>query len=516
MTDEDRSGHAGHPGRHAHENEPEKGFLTDQEPLSDVLEPTEDILAQDVATAAVLAPPEADLSILDVRPPAGVPREYHFPAFERERLANGLTVLAAHLPGRPLLAAQLVLPGGGTVEPAELAGVTALAGRALTEGTARRDALEFVEAAERLGAELHADASWEALTCSLEVPRSRFGAALALLAEMALEPRFPADEVARLRDERLNDLLQARADPRRRAERVFPETIYAPETPYSRPLGGIDATVRGLDRDAVARRHALAVKAGSATLVVAGDLSGLTLLPLVEEHFFAWSVDGGGSPAPVQVRAHHAGPRVVLVDRPGSAQSEIRVGHIGVPRKTPDFHAIAVLNALVGGTFGSRLNRLLREELGYTYSIHSSFDMRRAAGPFAVRTGVETAVTVPAVVQTMAVLRRMHEAEVEARELETVRDYLVGVFPLRFEASAQVAAALASLTIFELPDDELDHYRPAIAAVQAAEVLEVARRHIRPDEASIVIVGDAAQVEAPLREADLGPLTLIPADAPVP
>lgn len=531
MTSESRPGHAGHPGRAADEEDPEKGFTTDQpieeedediDPLADQPPTGAAVLAAVEAPAAVHAPsavhaPVAagpDLSVLDVRPPPGKPREYRFPAFERARLANGLTVIHAHLPGRALLAAQLLFPGGAAAEPADQAGVTVLAGRAMPEGTRQRDAITFIESAERLGAELHADTTWEALSATLEVPRSRFGAALALLAEMVLEPAFPGQEVDRLRDERLNDLMQAWADPRRRAERVFPETIYALDAAYSRPLGGMHSTVRHLDRDAVAERHAAALDPRRATLIVAGDLAGLAIEKLAEEHFAAWQTTAPQPPEPVAT-PHPDGPRVVLVDRPGAPQSEVRIGHIGLPRQIPDFHALSVLNAILGGTFNSRLNRLIREERGYSYSIHSAFDLRRAAGPFAVRTAVETKVTVPAVVETLGVLRGMCEAEVGPDELQTARDYLVGVFPLRFEGAAQVAAALSGLVVFELPDDELDRYRPQVAKVEAADVLAAARSHVRPSDASIVIIGDAAQVEGELRSAELGELTIVPHDAPL-
>ena len=511
MSDESRAGHAGHPGRATHEEDPDRGFLTDQ-PLVDVDETTDDALQQESpAAAVVIAPTAPDLSVLDARPAPGPPREYHFPAFERARLANGLTVIHAHLPGRPLLAAQLVLLGGALVEPAARAGITALTGRALSEGTRRLNAIDFVEAAERLGAELHAEASWEALSASLEVPRSRFAPALALLAEMVLEPAFPADEVERLREERLNDLLQARADPRRRVERIFPETIFHPDAPYSRPLGGTELTVGDLARESVMERHAAALDPRAATLVVAGDLSGLDVPRLAEKHFAAMPA-GEPPPATPEVAPHPAGARVVLVDRPGAPQSEVRIGHLGLPRRTPYFHVVAVLNSLLGGTFGSRLNRRLREELGYTYGIHSAFDMRRATGPFVVRSGIQTEFTVPAIVEVLAVIRGMREAEVEPRELELVRDYLVGVFPLRFETAGAVAGALAGLATYELPDDELDRYRPAIAAVSAADVLDAARRHIQPDGLSIVVVGDAATVEEPLRAAELGRLTVVPAE----
>jgi zinc protease len=513
VSDESRAGHVGHPGFGAGEDDPEKGFITDQDPLADVIEDGSEVLTQEPPGAAVLTTHEPDLSVLDVRPTAGPPRDYHFPAFERMRLPNGLTLLVVDLPGRPLLAAQLLLPGGATAEPPELAGVTALTARALSEGTLRLQAVEFTEAAERLGAELHAETSWEALSCSLEVPRSRFAPALALLAEMVLEPRLPAEEVDRLREERLNDLLQARADPRRRAERVFPETIYDPASPYSRPLSGIDSTVRQIEREAVVERHTASLDPAGATLVVAGDLAGLDVARLAEERFSAWQPREAAQ-RDERALAHPAGARVVLVDRPGSAQSEVRIGHVGLPRRTPDFHAVAVLNGVLGGTFGSRLNRLLREQLGYTYGVHSSFEMRRAAGPFTVRTGVGTDVTVPAVVETMRVLRDIREEEAEPAEIELVREYLVGIFPLRFEGPAAVAAALAGLAVFELPDDELDRYRPGVSAVQAGDVLEAARRHVRPAEASIVIVGDAARVEEPLRAAELGALEVIGADAP--
>ncbi len=508
MTDER---HAGDPDR---EEDPRSGFLTDQDPEATDIDSETDPLLEAPAVATVLTPAGApDLATLAVRPVAGPPREYRFPRFERAQLDNGLTVVYAHVPGRPLLAAHLLLGGGATAERPEHGGVTVLTARALTEGTTGRDAVEFVESAERLGAEIHADASWEALAATLEVPRSRFGAALALLAEMVLQPALPEAEVERLRAERLNDLLQARADPRRRAERVFPETIYDPAAPYYRPLGGTDATVGQLDRAAVAERHAQALDPARATLIVAGDLTGLSVPELARENFGGWLGGAAGATGGIQASPHPDGPRVFLVDRPGSAQSEVRLGHVGLPRRTPDFHAVAVLNSILGGTFNSRLNRLIREEKGYTYAIHSSFEMRRAAGPFVVRAAVETAVTAPALVETLGVLRGLREAEVQPDELDAARDFLVGVFPLRFEAATQVAGALAGLVIHDLPDDELDNYRPAIADVSAAAVMAAAQSHVRPDELSVVVVGDAAKVEGPLREAGLGPLVMVPADS---
>ncbi|MCY7419751.1 MAG: insulinase family protein, partial [Chloroflexi bacterium] len=432
--------------------------------------------------------------------------------------ANGMTLISAHLPGRPLLVAHLLLDGegsGATGEPADQAGATVLMARAMTEGTANHDAVSLIEASERLGAEVSADAGWDSLAVSVDVPRSRLAPALALLAEVALQPSFPADEVERLREERLNDLLQARAEPRRRVERAFAETIYAEDAAYRRSMGGMEATVPGITRGVLVARHASVMRPSKATMLIAGDLSGIDVEGLVRESLGDWSEPSG--PAPIRGVVDSAVPgarRIVVVDRPGSPQSELRIGHLGVPRRDPDFHAISVLNALLGGLFGSRLNALLREEKGYTYGVHSSFDMRVGSGPFAVRTAVQTEFTVPSVVETLGELQRIREGLVTLDELTIARDYLVGVFPLRYETSGQVAGAIAGMVAHGLPDDEFDRYRPAIAAITAEQVLAAAQRHIRPEEASVVIVGDADAFVPALEAAGIGDVQVVREEVP--
>lgn len=459
----------------------------------------------------------SDAAWLDQRPVAGAPKEYRFPRFERTRLPNGLGLITVPLPGRPLIVGHLLFHGpaaGATGEPSERAGATVLMARAMTEGTRRRDAMELIEASERLGAEIVADAGWDSLAVSVEVPRSRLTPALELLAEVALQPSLPVAEVQRLREERLNDLLQAKAEPRRRVERAFAATLYAPGAAYARPQGGTEATVPTLDRPVLVARHEAIRDPRHATLVLAGDLSGIDPIDLATGALGGWSGATDASARSVDVRRHQVdepgpGGRVVVVHRPGSPQSELRIGHVGVGRRSDDFHAISVLNAILGGLFGSRLNALLREEKGYTYGVHSMFDMRVGAGPFAVRTAVQTEFTVPAIVDTMAELRRIGEAPVTQEELTTARDYLVGVFPLRYETSGQVAGAIAGLVAQGLPDDELDRYRPAVAAVSAEQVLAAARAHIRPAEVSVVMVGDADVFLADLEAADIGPVEVI-------
>lgn len=472
--------------------------------------------------------------VLSARPSPGTPREYRFPPFERTVLDNGLRVLTVELPGRPLVSANLVVRRGASDEPSELGGATVLAGRAATEGTENYPGLALVEAAERLGATLHADAGWEAFLGFVDVAGSRLGAALELLDELIERPTFDDADVARLRDERLNDLLQVRADARRRAEREFASTIYAPSSPYSRPLAGNEASVAGLDAAAVRKVHRALLDPTQAVLVIGGDLTGIDVVALADKAFGSFGAQASGSPAsgssasgrkpsappPPPAPAYAATtvdrPIVRLYHHPGAVQSELRIGHVGLARKTPDFHAIQLMATILGGLFNSRLQRNLREEKGFTYGIGAGFEMRRAPGPFAVRTAVETAVTVPSVVECLAELRRMRDTDVTDAELAAARDYLVGVFPLRFEVPEAVVASIGGLFSLDLPDDELATYRERMEAVTVADVRRVAEAYIHPERIAIVAVGDAGVVGKDLEAAGFGEFQEIREPLPVP
>lgn len=445
------------------------------------------------------------------RPTHGDPRPYQFPRFERVELDNGLGVVAAHLPGRMLVTASLVLPSGAVDEPAEQAGVTALMARSLSEGTKHHDAIGLTEATERLGASLHAETGWDGFSISVDVPAERLAQALQLAAELTTEPTFPARDVERLRDERLNDLLQARADPRRRADDGFVNTIYAAGTAYGRPSGGTEATVPNLDAAAVAALHARRLDPARMTLIIGGDLGavGGDVRGIADAAFGQWAPNpDADTPRKPTVEAARDGRIVRVIHRPGSVQTEIRVGHVGVPRLIPDFHAVSVMSAILGGLFNSRLNMKLREEKGYTYGASAGFDLRRGAGPFGARAAVNTEVTIPAVLDMLDELERMRATEVQATELSAARDFLIGVFPLRFETAGAVVGALSGLAVHELEIDELIGYRGRIEAVDIGAVAAAARAHLHVDAAAIVLVGDADAFGETLQAAGLGPVVI--------
>ena len=324
---------------------------------------------------------DSDSVVVAERPTTGTPRAYDFPRVDRTTLSNGIRVAVAAMPGRQLISATLVTRFGAADEPQRIAGALVMAARAFTEGTESRDAIELTEAAERLGASIHAEAGWDAVSISVDVPAARFEAALELLAEIARQPTFPDAEIERLRDERLNDLLQAKADPRRRAEEAFVATIYDGASPYRRPAGGTKDTVERLDRDAIVEVVGMALDPGRMSLIVGGDIDVAMVVPAAERLFGDWQAAGAA-----RIRrpedASAVGKRFVkVVHRPGAVQTEIRIGHPGVPRNNPDFHALSVMGAILGGLFNSRLNMSFlrrRDDAGGQFD--GGLAGRRAAG----------------------------------------------------------------------------------------------------------------------------------------
>jgi predicted Zn-dependent peptidase len=379
------------------------------------------------------------------RPEPGAPRSYDFPTVTGGRLPNGLSVLIADLPGRPLVSASMVVTGGAVEEPPEVAVATVLAARALTEGTERYDAIalsrrraprRLAPCRGRLG---RADRG-------VDVPRDR------LAAPRARSPRsspsdVPGREVERLRDERLNDLLQARADPRRRADEAFVETIYRPAARTTgRPADARDGR-RARTRPSSARLRARP-RSGRATLVVGGELAGSTS-PARRA-----PVRRGRRPARAARRdRRHAARRrrrSASSIRPGSVQTEIRIGHRGLPRRIPDFHAVSVMGAILGGLFNSRLNMKLREEKGYTYGAGAGFDLRRGPGPSRARPRSTRRSRSRRSSTSLAELDRMRDERVTDAELRAPRDFLVGVFPLRFETAGRRRRRAGGLVVHDL------------------------------------------------------------------
>jgi zinc protease len=443
------------------------------------------------------------------RPVAGAPRPYHFPSFERRALPNGMQVWMVPLPGATMTSAHLLFDAGAASEDEAHGGVAALTAHLLVTGTRRLDAAAFAEATERLGIEVSSESSWDSARAAFQSLPEHLESGIELLAEMVREPRFDPGEFARLKAERLNDILQTRSEPGRLADEMFLQQLYTTDTPYHRLSGGTPETVGTLTIDDVRSFHATRWRPRHSHLVVVGSIDTEAVMRAAQMRFGDWDGEGPGHRTFEPLR--RAGRRVVIVDRPGSVQSELRVGHTGIDRAHPRYFDAVVLGAMLGGVFGSRLNLRLREELGYTYGASARFDARRAAGPFTASAAVQTDVTADAIRELLGQLDRIRESAPEMAELREVRDFLVGVFPLRFETTGGVAGAMEPVAVYGLADDYWQTYRSNLEAVGPAEVHSAAVDLIRPDELLILAVGDASLIREAVTAAELGPLEVIPA-----
>lgn len=446
----------------------------------------------------------------DAPPDPGRIRPFEFPEVGSGELPNGLDLRVARLPRLPIVSVSVVLNAGEAWLGDDRAGLAVLAGDALEGGTERHPGAAFSEALERLGARFSVSTGWDATVASLSCHADRLGEAFPLLAEVIREPAFPEEEVGRVRAQRLAALEQRRKEPSKLAYDEAVRRIFAEGVPFARPKAGRRKAVAAVGPDDARAFVSEAFRPGDGGLVVAGDVGRGEMEELAERHFGGWSGEGRGRPD-FEAAPRSRRRRIVVVDRPGSVQSEIRMGHVGIHRTSEDYFPLLVFNTLLGGTFTSRLNQRLREERGFTYGIRSRFSARRRPGPFSISTAVETAVTAEAVSETLDVVEGLLDEGPTDEEVASARDYIVGVFPLRFETTGKVGSRIAELVVYGLPDDYHASYRDRVRAVDADAALEAGRRHLRPDEMAIVVAGAADEVRGPLEALDVGPVEVVSA-----
>ncbi|MCC6987966.1 MAG: insulinase family protein [Acidobacteria bacterium] len=432
------------------------------------------------------------------------------PAPQKFTLANGLRVWLLEQHEVPLVQANLVVLSGASADVPGQFGAAAMTAAMLDEGAAGKAALAIADEVEFLGATLSTSASFDASAVRLSTPAAKLGDALGLMAAVALTPDFPADELERLRTERLTGLLQARDDPASLVGLAFPRLLFGPEHRYGTSAGGTETSLKAMGVAELKTFHRSHYRPDNAVLIVVGDTTPAALRPLVDARFGTWKAEGpAATPFPVRASPQPGKRQIYLVDKPGAAQSQIRIGLVGVPRSTPDYIALDVLNTVLGGSFTSRLNTNLREKNGYSYGAASRFDMRRAAGPFFATSGVQTDKTAEALKEFFNELNAIL-TPVPADELARFKNYAALSFAGEFETSSQLAGKLEEVAVYGLPDDVFSKYVGAVQAVTSADLTRVAKQYLLLDRMAVVIVGDRATIEAPIRAAGLGPVTLVP------
>ncbi len=446
-------------------------------------------------------------------PTIGAPPRLNLPEIQKRMLSNGLAVWLVESHEVPLVQINLLLKAGAADDPAGKFGLASLTAAMLDEGAGSRSSLELADAVDFLGASLATTASFDASAVRLNVPVARLKDALPLMADVVLRPTFPAAELERLRQERLTALLQAKDDPASVAPLAFARTVFGATHRYGTGIAGSEATLKGFTVQDLKSFHTSMYQPGNSVLLVVGDVKLDAIVPQLEMQFGSWK---GTSPArtPVPQAPQVAQGQITIVDMPGAEQSQIRIGWVGVPRSTPDYFTIEVLNTILGGSFTSRLNQNLREEHQYSYGASSRFDMRLSAGAFQAGAGVQTDKTAEALKEFFNELNGILKP-VPEEELTKAKNYAALSFPSEFETSGDLSSKMEEMVIYNLPDRYFGGYIDNLQKVTAPAVQKVAGTYIQPKRFAVVVVGDRKVIEPGIRALNLGPVRVMSVDEAV-
>jgi zinc protease len=465
------------------------------------------IAAPHILTTALGAQQAPDRS---AAPKPGPPPSLKLPAIEKRTLSNGLPVWIVELHKVPVANVTLVVRAGSAADPQGKFGLANLTAEMLDEGAGARDALQIADAVDYLGASLTTSSSSDAAFVELHVPVARLAEALPIMSDVALRPTFPEAELKRVREELLTSILEAADNPAALVQFAFPRLVYGPEHRYGTVSMGTAASIRGFTIPDLRQFHAAMYVPSNATLIVTGDVNPADVVARLESGFGTWR-GANAVPSHIPAATQLSTRKVFLVDKPGAPQSQIRIGWVGVPRSTPDYFAVRVLNTVLGGAFTSRLNQNLREQHGYAYGASSSFDMRSSAGPFYAAAGVQTDKTGEALSEFFKELEGIRKP-IPADELDKAKNYLALLLPRNFETTQSLAASLAQMFIFNLPADYFETFTDRVRAVTPAEVQRAAERYIQPDKFAVVVVGDLKTIEPAIRALKLGPVVTVTID----
>jgi predicted Zn-dependent peptidase len=441
-------------------------------------------------------------------PALGPAPEFALPEIRRQSHPSSLRVWTVEHHDVPLVSFFVLLPVGSSADPAERPGLAALTGDLLDEGAGSLNALELHESLARIGAQLDTEVGSDGTLLELTTLERHAEQGIALLAEMVLRPRFEQRDFDRVRDLRLNRLIQLRDTPSALADRVYAELLFKGH-PYGHLPIGTEGSLRAMTLRDVSGFHARAYGPSAVTIVAVGDVPHGRLRELVDRAFTEWA----SAPASTQPKSDAAAmtsvvpapARLAVVNRTAAAQSELRIGHVGPARSTPDYYALLVLNMVLGGQFVSRINLNLRENKGYTYGARTSFDFRRAPGPFTLQASVQSEATADAVREAIGELRAIRGGRpVTREELEIGRAALTRGYPRNFETADQIGRAAVQLALYDLPDDYFSTFAAKVMALTPDDITRAATTHLDPSRLLTVIVGDREKIGPALHRLELG------------
>lgn len=457
-------------------------------------------------SASLAAAAPVDMS----KPPeVAAMRAVKLPPRSEWRLKNGLTVLLVEDKRVPLLTARLAIPGGEAAVAPEDAGLADALAELLTDGTATKSSKQIAEAAELFGGSISVDAGPDSIVLHASALADKADAMASLLSDVARAPSFPESEVALRKANMKEELAASRAESDFLAGVAFYKKIFAGH-PYA-TTAPTEASIERLDRERIAAAYKRLFTPNGALLILVGDLTKGQAEVLAEKYFGSWAGGPAAKDAP-PVAAAKGERTVYLLDRPKSSQVSFILGNAAIREDNPAYFDLLIANQVLGGSFSSRLVRDIRETKGYTYSIGSRLEHRLTGSLFKVRTPVRTEVAEPALSGILDHLDKLRKSEVTADELKQAKAYLAGSFARSLETQDGVADAVLKLRLRHLPDGWYDEYVSRVQSVTAAGAKRAAEVFIRPDELTIVAVGDAEKTRAVLSKFTKKPIVAVDQD----
>jgi zinc protease len=440
---------------------------------------------------------------IDLRVPPIAPSlpKVHIPRFEQHTLSNGLNVVLLRDSRFPSVSLRLGIAGGNRVDPAAKTGVAETLASMLTNGTSSRTAREIADAAALIGANLHFSASDDFFVAAGSVLEDELPAFLSLFSECLLDSSYPEEELALHKQNRMQELLVERSEAGYWADAFLFQDIFG-DHPYAvtSPEPGHIASLERTDLQQMWKKR---IGPGNAVLVLVGDLpESARIVDALQTQLSSWNTPTE-DPSTGKLPAGHK-PMVLLVNRPGSVQAEVRLGRPGICRTHEDYFPLSVLNALLGGGASSRLFTEIREKQGLAYHVSSSMMALQEHGILSLSTQVAMDRVGDAIRGLHHEMRRLSTEAIPAAELHSIRNYLNGTFVLRLESHGSLANQFSAMRMLGLGDDYLERYVDRIAAVPASALQEQALKYFQPQDYSIVVVGDATAIEPQLK--DLGPV----------
>jgi zinc protease len=442
-------------------------------------------------------------------PAAGKTPVLHVPSWTKSKLPNGADLIVSEKRDLPLVSFSITFIGGSNQFDAEnRTGIASMTAAMMSEGTKTKDGDALSNALQLLGTTVNARIAGETGSLEFLCTTSKFAPTLDILMDMMLNSTFPAEALERLRAQRLVALSQAKDRTASIAGVVFPKVLYTEAHPYGRSV--TESSIKSITRDDILAFHKTYFQPGRAIVTVVGDVSAAAVKPVIERAFASWT-SGGERPAFSYAQETLRGPAAIyLVDKPGAAQSTFALGNPGPPRNTPDYFALQVMNRILGGQFQSRLNANIREEKGYSYGVSSSFSFGKGPGPFRAGGDVVTAKSDAALIEFMKELKGMAGARpVTDEELATAKDGLIQRLPDQFASVTAISNAITGIYVQDLPENYYQQYAKNVSAITKEDVVRAAKRYIDLDHLAIVIVGDRAAIEGPLKSTNIAPITLL-------